>query len=95
MQITETKSEGLSREYTINLPADEIEEKVTHKLKKFSAPRAPDPARAKSRYLSFANVLAKWSSAKSWNAQSATRLSRLCQKRASDRNATRDRNHLL
>ena len=32
MQITETKSEGLSREYTINLPADEIEEKVTHKL---------------------------------------------------------------
>ena len=33
MQITETKSEGLSREYTINLPADEIEEKVTHKLK--------------------------------------------------------------
>ncbi|MEK9755371.1 MAG: trigger factor, partial [Rhodospirillaceae bacterium] len=32
MQITETKSEGLSREYTINLPAAEIEEKVTHKL---------------------------------------------------------------
>ena len=32
MQITETKSEGLSREYIINLPADEIEEKVTHKL---------------------------------------------------------------
>ena len=32
MQITETKSEGLSREYTINLPANEIEEKVTHKL---------------------------------------------------------------
>ena len=33
MQITETKSEGLSREYTINLPASEIEEKVTNKLK--------------------------------------------------------------
>ncbi len=33
MQITETKSEGLSREYTINLPANEIEEKVTHKLR--------------------------------------------------------------
>ncbi len=33
MQITETKSEGLSREYTISLPANEIEEKVTHKLK--------------------------------------------------------------
>lgn len=32
MQITETKSEGLSREFTINLPASEIEEKVTHKL---------------------------------------------------------------
>ena len=32
MQITETKSEGLSREFTINLPANEIEEKVTHRL---------------------------------------------------------------
>ena len=33
MQITETKSEGLSREYTINLPASEIEEKISHRLK--------------------------------------------------------------
>ena len=33
MQITEIKSEGLSREYTINLPSDEIEEKIIHKLK--------------------------------------------------------------
>ena len=33
MQITETKSEGLSREYIINLPANEIEEKVAHKLR--------------------------------------------------------------
>ena len=32
MQIIETKSEGLSREYTVNLPANEIEEKVTDKL---------------------------------------------------------------
>ena len=33
MQITETKSEGLSREYIINLPANEIEEKIAHKLR--------------------------------------------------------------
>jgi len=33
MQITETKTEGLSREFTINLSADEIEEKVAFKLK--------------------------------------------------------------
>ena len=32
MQITETKSEGLSREYKVSLPADEIAEKVDHKL---------------------------------------------------------------
>ena len=32
MQITETKSEGLSREYKVSLSADEIAEKVDYKL---------------------------------------------------------------
>ncbi len=32
MQVTEIKSEGLSREYKIALPAKEIEEKVSHRL---------------------------------------------------------------
>jgi trigger factor len=32
MQVTEVKSEGLSREYKIALPAKEIEEKVSHRL---------------------------------------------------------------
>ncbi len=33
MQVVETKSEGLTREYKITLPATEIEEKITHRLK--------------------------------------------------------------
>ncbi len=32
MQVTEIKSEGLSREYKVALPASEIEEKVNHRL---------------------------------------------------------------
>ena len=32
MQVTEVKSEGLSLEYKIALPAKEIEEKVSHRL---------------------------------------------------------------
>ena len=32
MQVTEVKSEGLSREYKVALPAKEIEEKVSHRL---------------------------------------------------------------
>ncbi|MDP4796312.1 MAG: trigger factor [Rhodospirillales bacterium] len=32
MQVTEIKSEGLSREYKVALPAKEIEEKVAHRL---------------------------------------------------------------
>ena len=32
MQITETKSKGLSREYKVSLSAEEIAEKVDHKL---------------------------------------------------------------
>ena len=36
MQVTETKSEGLSREYTISLPASEIEEKISHRLKEIA-----------------------------------------------------------
>jgi trigger factor len=33
MQITETKTEGLSREFKVALPAKEIEEKISHRLK--------------------------------------------------------------
>jgi len=33
MQVIETKSEGLTREYKITLPATEIEEKIIHRLK--------------------------------------------------------------
>lgn len=33
MQVTETKSEGLSREFSVSLPANEIEEKISHRLK--------------------------------------------------------------
>ena len=36
MQVTETKSEGLSREYSISLPASEIEEKISHRLKEIA-----------------------------------------------------------
>ena len=36
MQITETKSDGLSREYKIILEAKEIEEKVNFKLKEMA-----------------------------------------------------------
>ena len=36
MQVKETKSEGLSREFTISLPASEIEEKISHRLKEIS-----------------------------------------------------------
>jgi len=37
MQVTETKTEGLSREYTVALPAKEIEEKVSLRLKEIAA----------------------------------------------------------
>ena len=36
MQVTETKSEGLIREFTIALPAKEIEEKISFRLKELS-----------------------------------------------------------
>jgi trigger factor len=36
MQVTETKSEGLSREFSISLPASEIEEKISRRLKEIS-----------------------------------------------------------
>ena len=36
MQVTETKSEGLSRELKIALPAAEIEEKISHRLKELA-----------------------------------------------------------
>ncbi len=36
MQVTEVKSEGLSREYKVVLPAKEIEEKVSHRLEEIA-----------------------------------------------------------
>ncbi|MEE9318518.1 MAG: trigger factor, partial [Rhodospirillales bacterium] len=36
MQVTETKSEGLSREFKVALPASEIEEKISHRLKELA-----------------------------------------------------------
>ncbi len=36
MQVTEVKSEGLSREYKVALPAKEIEEKVSHRLEEIA-----------------------------------------------------------
>ncbi|NQU59696.1 MAG: trigger factor [Rhodospirillales bacterium] len=36
MQVTETKSEGLTREFTVALPAKEIEEKIVHRLKEIA-----------------------------------------------------------
>ena len=36
MQVTEAKSEGLSREYKVALPAKEIEEKLSHRLKEMA-----------------------------------------------------------
>ncbi len=36
MQVTETKSEGLSREFQISLPAKEIEEKISVRLKEIA-----------------------------------------------------------
>ena len=36
MQVKETKSEGLSREFSISLPASEIEEKISRRLKEIS-----------------------------------------------------------
>lgn len=36
MQVTEIKSEGLSREFTVSLPASEIEEKISHRLKEIA-----------------------------------------------------------
>ena len=36
MLVTETKSEGLSREFKIALPAAEIEEKISHRLKELA-----------------------------------------------------------
>ncbi|MBT7485866.1 MAG: trigger factor, partial [Rhodospirillales bacterium] len=37
MQVTETKSEGLVREYTVSIPASTIEENVNAKLKELSS----------------------------------------------------------
>ena len=37
MQVTETKSEGLSREFTISLPASDIEKKISNRLKEISS----------------------------------------------------------
>jgi len=37
MQVTETKSEGLSREFKVALPAKEIEEKISHRLEELAA----------------------------------------------------------
>jgi len=37
MQVTETKSEGLSREFTICLPASDIEKKISNRLKEISS----------------------------------------------------------
>ncbi len=36
MQATETKNEGLKREFKVRVPADEIAEKVTHRLKELT-----------------------------------------------------------
>lgn len=36
MQVSETKSEGLSREFSVSLPASEIEEKISHRLKEIA-----------------------------------------------------------
>jgi len=36
MQVSETKSEGLSREFTVSLPASEIEDKISHRLKEIA-----------------------------------------------------------
>ena len=36
MQVTETKSEGLNREFKIALPAAEIQEKISHRLKELA-----------------------------------------------------------
>ncbi len=36
MQVTETKSEGLSREFKVALPAKDIEEKISHRLKEIA-----------------------------------------------------------
>ena len=36
MQVTETKSEGLSREFKVALPAKDIEEKISHRLKELA-----------------------------------------------------------
>lgn len=36
MQVTEVKSEGLSREYKVELPAKDIEEKISHRLKELA-----------------------------------------------------------
>ena len=36
MQVTETKSEGLSREFKVALPTNEIEEKISHRLKELA-----------------------------------------------------------
>jgi len=37
MQVTEIKSEGLSREYQVSLPAKDIEEKVSNRLKEMAS----------------------------------------------------------
>ena len=37
MQVTETKSKGLSREFKIALPAKEIEEKISHRLEELAS----------------------------------------------------------
>jgi len=37
MQVTETNSEGLSREYQVSLPSKDIEDKISHRLKEIAA----------------------------------------------------------
>ncbi len=51
MQVTEIKSEGLSREFKVLLPAKEIEEKISHRLKELAQTvRLPEvPHRAARR----------------------------------------------
>ena len=36
MQVTETKSEGLNRQFKVALPAKEIEEKISHRLQELA-----------------------------------------------------------
>ena len=59
MQVTETKSEGLSREFSISLPASEIEEKISRRLKEISqTAQLPGFAQAKCLYLCCVSAMA-------------------------------------